>query len=191
MYSSLPPHQAPFHSNFTRVIDPIPIPTLPANQTVSPLRWFVVEVLNGEDTDDNINRWSSFIGIIIAISGNILISLALNIQKYAHVRLEREAERRRCGRLRARSAQLDGGRNISDLESLDVDDEEEAGEEEPLLTRHLSGPKPAETNGDSHRNGVPNGKLKHLETDDAEHPDASYIASPYWVGTVFTSGVCS
>jgi hypothetical protein len=185
MYSSLPPTQSPFHSNFTRVIDPIPIPTLSANETTSPLRWFVVEVLNGEDTEDNINRWSSFIGIIIAISGNILISLALNIQKYAHVRLEREAERRRYGRLQTRSPQLDGGRSSSDLESFDVD-EEEASEEEPLLARHLSGPKPVETNGAAHRNGVPNGKLKHLEEDDAEHLDANYIASPYWVGSAFT-----
>lgn len=33
---------------------------------------------------------ASFIGIVVAISGNILISLALNCQKLAHKRLERE-----------------------------------------------------------------------------------------------------
>ncbi|KAF3901801.1 hypothetical protein AA313_de0205788 [Arthrobotrys entomopaga] len=35
-------------------------------------------------------RWSSFIGIVISIVGNIVISFALNIQKYAHIRLARE-----------------------------------------------------------------------------------------------------
>ena len=34
-------------------------------------------------------RWSSIIGIVTAIIGNILISFALNTQRYAHVRLQR------------------------------------------------------------------------------------------------------
>ncbi|KAF3930153.1 hypothetical protein ABW19_dt0208948 [Dactylella cylindrospora] len=40
--------------------------------------------------DPKTPRWSSFIGIIISIIGNIVISFALNIQKYAHIRLARE-----------------------------------------------------------------------------------------------------
>ncbi|KAI9684261.1 MAG: hypothetical protein M1822_005734 [Bathelium mastoideum] len=50
------------------------------------------------DRDTNAGDWSSFIGIITAICGNILISFALNTQRYAHIRLERErddAERKR------------------------------------------------------------------------------------------------
>ena len=35
-------------------------------------------------------EWSSFIGISTALAGNVLISLALNIQRYAHIRIERE-----------------------------------------------------------------------------------------------------
>lgn len=50
------------------------------------------------DTEENLRSWSSFIGICIAIAGNVLISLALNIQKYSHTRLQREALRRRIGR---------------------------------------------------------------------------------------------
>lgn len=50
------------------------------------------------DTEENLRSWSSFIGICIAIAGNVLISLALNIQKYSHTRLQREALRRRTGR---------------------------------------------------------------------------------------------
>ena len=36
--------------------------------------------------------WSSIIGIVCAICGNILISLALNAQRYAHVRLSHDRE---------------------------------------------------------------------------------------------------
>ncbi|MCJ1231409.1 hypothetical protein MMC12_008086 [Toensbergia leucococca] len=42
------------------------------------------------DTGSKIREWSSIIGIVTAIVGNILISFALNIQRYAHIRLNRE-----------------------------------------------------------------------------------------------------
>lgn len=54
------------------------------------------------DTASKLRKWSSFIGIITAIVGNILISFALNIQRYAHVRLEREQERRGASAFRNR-----------------------------------------------------------------------------------------
>lgn len=38
--------------------------------------------------------WSSIIGIVTAIIGNVLISFALNTQRYAHIRLAREKEDR-------------------------------------------------------------------------------------------------
>lgn len=41
-----------------------------------------------------LRQWSSFIGIVTAIVGNILISFALNIQRYAHIRMERDRQRR-------------------------------------------------------------------------------------------------
>ncbi|OCK79681.1 DUF803-domain-containing protein [Lepidopterella palustris CBS 459.81] len=37
-------------------------------------------------------NWSSLIGIVTAIIGNILISFALNMQRYAHIQLNREWE---------------------------------------------------------------------------------------------------
>src|SRR5438034_3633423 len=49
----------------------------------------------GGDKGGTIREWSSLIGIVTAIDGNILISFALNIQRYAHVRIEREWERQR------------------------------------------------------------------------------------------------
>ena len=38
-----------------------------------------------------LHSWSSLIGIITAIVGNVLISLALNVTRYAHIRLGRES----------------------------------------------------------------------------------------------------
>ncbi len=47
-------------------------------------------VTTNGDTAAKIREWSSLIGIVTAIVGNILISFALNIQRYAHIRLGRE-----------------------------------------------------------------------------------------------------
>ncbi|KAI5199818.1 hypothetical protein AUEXF2481DRAFT_31298 [Aureobasidium subglaciale EXF-2481] len=62
-------------------------------------------------TLDKVNGgWSSLIGIITAIIGNILISFALNTQRYAHIRLNRqyqqdEQERKRIKRSSNRDSQ--------------------------------------------------------------------------------------
>ena len=44
------------------------------------------------NVNEKIQEWSSLIGIVTAIVGNILISFALNIQRYAHIRLDREKD---------------------------------------------------------------------------------------------------
>ncbi|OIW33870.1 DUF803-domain-containing protein, partial [Coniochaeta ligniaria NRRL 30616] len=53
------------------------------------------------DPHKDIKNWSSLIGIITAIVGNVLIALALNVQRYAHIRLHRQ---RNYHRLRAKKA---------------------------------------------------------------------------------------
>jgi drug/metabolite transporter (DMT)-like permease len=55
----------------------------------------------GGDPNKNIKNWSSIIGIVTAITGNVLIALALNVQRYAHIRLH---QKRNYHRLRARKA---------------------------------------------------------------------------------------
>ena len=54
---------------------------------------------SGQDGDpqSKIRQWSSIIGIVTAIVGNVLISFALNLQRYAHIRLEREQGRGQDG----------------------------------------------------------------------------------------------
>ncbi|KAM3472130.1 hypothetical protein MY8738_008999 [Beauveria namnaoensis] len=49
---------------------------------------------------DTLRKWSSLIGIVTAIVGNILIALALNVQRYAHTKLNKERAR---VKLRARA----------------------------------------------------------------------------------------
>ncbi|THC93130.1 hypothetical protein EYZ11_007373 [Aspergillus tanneri] len=48
---------------------------------------------DGGDGKGSLHEWSSLIGIATALAGNVLISLALNIQRYAHIRIDRELER--------------------------------------------------------------------------------------------------
>ncbi|KAK3170137.1 hypothetical protein OEA41_009523 [Lepraria neglecta] len=51
-----------------------------------------IHVADDGDTSSKLREWSSLIGIVTAIVGNILISFALNIQRYAHIRLDREQD---------------------------------------------------------------------------------------------------
>jgi drug/metabolite transporter (DMT)-like permease len=45
---------------------------------------------SGGGSGSQLRQWSSIIGIVTAIVGNILISFALNTQRYDHIRIERE-----------------------------------------------------------------------------------------------------
>ena len=60
--------------------------------------------------EDELQRWSSLIGIITAICGNILIALALNVQRYAHIRVHRRKVQARERARQARHAASQQGR---------------------------------------------------------------------------------
>jgi hypothetical protein len=61
------------------------------------------------DEGETLREWSSLIGIITAIVGNVLIALALNVQRYAHTRLRKEKLRiRQRARLALKRAQSSG-----------------------------------------------------------------------------------
>lgn len=49
------------------------------------------------DPGEVLEEWSSLIGIVTAIVGNVLIALALNVQRYAHTHLHKERVRIRQG----------------------------------------------------------------------------------------------
>lgn len=87
-------------------------------RTMSPVEYMqraaraAVEVRMWKPTDDDtLQRWSSIIGIVTAIVGNVLIALALNVQRYAHTRLHKERVRiRKQARMILKRQQTNGGR---------------------------------------------------------------------------------
>ncbi|KAJ5908349.1 hypothetical protein N7495_001031 [Penicillium taxi] len=78
----IPPTATPYAASYS-YSTPYPTPTftpLPKDH-------------NGDDNGEA--EWSSLIGIVTALVGNVLISVALNIQRYAHIRIAREYELRK------------------------------------------------------------------------------------------------
>jgi drug/metabolite transporter (DMT)-like permease len=132
--------------------------------------------------------WSSLIGIITAIVGNVLISFALNMQRYAHIRLDREwqeSERQRkkrsasgtsISRLAEEGSKNDGKRKYhSPRRSEDVNEQTrgstEASENDPLIPQSpLSSPtRPSLSSKDS-----------DSSSQEATYKQKSYLKSPYW-----------
>lgn len=134
-----------------------------------------------------LRQWSSLIGIVTAIIGNILISFALNIQRYAHILLERESHAKRPQSVKQYKGSPKTTRNYGTTTQEDI------AEERARLNAEAPGP-----------GGRPNGKhtqsvddeneerrpLKtSFESDDtlADEKDdnddedrKSYLKSPYW-----------
>lgn len=133
----------------------------------------------GGDPGDNLQRWSSLIGITTAIVGNILIALALNVQRYAHIKLHKE---RRRIRQRAKDAvkRAHDGHQIGSYGTLNGNSngngngyhngpgasaiDSDALESDPLRSSFHS--------GDSNDS--------NLDDQDEDSPSSSYLKSPYW-----------
>ncbi len=81
------------------------MPSLPRTDDVFSASWSMPDPVPDPDNSDHggsgLGNWSSLIGIVTAIVGNVLIALALNVQRYAHIQLHR---RRVEARERAREA---------------------------------------------------------------------------------------
>ncbi|CAD0096387.1 unnamed protein product [Aureobasidium mustum] len=121
---------------------------------------------------DKVNGgWSSIIGIITAIVGNILISFALNTQRYAHIRLNRqyhqdEEEKRRNKRSRNRDSQQERIAEEREAENLNGSGSHaEPSESDPLL------PSSASTSSES--------TIRPNKDSSATGPK-SYLKSPIW-----------
>lgn len=121
------------------------------------------------DDDQQLQRWSSLIGIITAVIGNILISFALNIQRYAHIKLRQERlQRREKARSLSKASQTRYGtlehhdHNVNELDGLLGD------EDDPLRVSFHS------TNSQS------------TGCSDTDHTkETTYLRSPYWWGGIF------
>lgn len=137
-----------------------------------------------------LERWSSLIGIVTAIVGNMLIALALNVQRYAHTRLHKERvrvrQRARSALKRAKNGSQGGGPygaisgngqqgngndtrngNSAMMSPRDDDDDDDArghGETDPLTASYQSGSTSEETEADT----------------DEDKVASTYLKSPYW-----------
>jgi hypothetical protein len=129
--------------------------------------------------------WNSLIGIITAIVGNVLISFALNMQRYAHIRLEREWQEKERQRKKRSASSLSISRLAeegskkrkfhSPRRSEDVNgqprDSVEANENDPLIPQspERSPTRPSLESGNSESSG-----------EEQAYEQKSYLKSPYW-----------
>ncbi|KAL8787502.1 MAG: hypothetical protein Q9195_007749 [Heterodermia aff. obscurata] len=144
----------------------------------------VVITING-DTAAKIREWSSVIGIITAIIGNILISFALNIQRYAHIRLRREQ--------RAGGQEENGRQQKYKQKSYGTQQQSKIAEDRATanLNSTLEGGTLVEEEGGQNRRNefMPPTSIRSRSSDSNveqsekqphEEPRKSYLRSPYW-----------
>jgi hypothetical protein len=134
--------------------------------------------------------WSSLIGIVTAIVGNLLISVALNTQRYAHTRLNQEREeakkrRRREEQTNGNGVQQPRRRDESTLKKRHTDGDgllrrtsdstlDGPQETDALLPRHV---------GDD--NDLSASQLSAKERRSSDAGQKSYLKSPlWWLGLV-------
>lgn len=146
-------------------------------------------VANGSEGDVKNGGWDSLIGVVTAICGNVLISFALNTQRYAHMRLSKDREQRSqemrrrrrkvsphngYGTEQAEIAQRRAERNAkAESNGYTLEHGQECTETDPLIprlhSRQESGCSSANTVGSSE--------------DDEDTKEKSYLKSPiWWVG---------
>ncbi|KAI5928704.1 magnesium transporter NIPA-domain-containing protein [Camillea tinctor] len=131
---------------------------------------------HGDDDGVNMGNWSSLIGIVTAIVGNVLIALALNVQRYSHIQIHRQrVEARERAREALKKAQ-NGHRNGYGTNDASDADAHENGDEEiddPLETHPLAH---SYRSGDSDWTDRSGSEQKGSST---------YLKSPsWWVGQV-------
>ncbi|KIW26791.1 uncharacterized protein PV07_06597 [Cladophialophora immunda] len=140
---------------------------------------------NGSQPGAGYEKWSSFIGIVTAIVGNLLISFALNTQRYAHILIDREYSE--CRKSFANGHTASGHRpGIADEEqeeiaeerrrkNLEIPNHKRSVEEEPSESAQRSS---QETLQPSLGPAQHDHRREKDATNDVER--ASYLRSPYW-----------
>ena len=144
----------------------------------------ILIAING-DTAAKIREWSSVIGIVTAIIGNILISFALNIQRYAHIRLGQEQH--------AGGREENGGQQKYKQKSYGTQQQSKIAEDRAAANLNSTvegGVLAAEEGGQNRRNEfMPPTSIRSRSSDsDVEQSEKqpheehrkSYLRSPYW-----------
>lgn len=139
------------------------------------------------DVGAKIREWSSLIGIVTAIVGNILISFALNIQRYAHIRLAREQDERNASwsdRVKTQRHR-DYGTQQAEIaeERAKVNLSAPAEDDQPTKDQNGHG---TSNNGSAGREGSISSRsssdstIKQSEKVSPKEDKESYLRSPYW-----------
>ncbi|ERF73111.1 hypothetical protein EPUS_06572 [Endocarpon pusillum Z07020] len=130
----------------------------------------VAAVPNGwVDVFSELRQWSSIIGIVTAIIGNVLISFALNIQRYAHIRIAREYHE-------SNMPLSSGGRNLGNSATT----QEQIAEERAKINADAPGPGKPDNNQAHSRHGL------HGYRDQAPH-ESSPLLKTYHSGSTITT----
>ncbi|CAI4211451.1 unnamed protein product [Parascedosporium putredinis] len=133
-------------------------------------------------SDDELRNWSSLIGIVTAIVGNVLIALALNVQRYAHIRLHRERHRIKERVRQAERQAKQAAPNTSLYGALD--DTSNGSPVEPLSknsqTRHHDANGNTAGSGTRRGSEARPGPLSRSSSEESEAAPSSYLRSPYW-----------
>nr|POE56600.1 isoform 2 of nipa-like protein 2 [Quercus suber] len=147
-----------------------------------------------------VGGWSSLIGIVTAIVGNVLISFALNTQRYAHMRLSRDREEQENGNRRESKGERNGkeafknyGTQAQRSVASDQARENAQGEDDRSREHAGGGGKATETDALLPRVHSPAEELNTSEEtvkpaqvdekDKGSTKEKSYLRSPiWWVG---------
>lgn len=139
------------------------------------------------DTGSKLREWSSLIGIVTAIIGNILISFALNIQRYAHIHLAREQEEQK--KTWDARHMNNGHRGYGTQQSEIAEDRIKANLNAPLEgERPTNGENPREEytrvpgahNASLHSRSSSDSTVKGSEKPRPQAERKTYLKSPYW-----------
>lgn len=130
-----------------------------------------------------LERWSSFIGIITAIVGNLLISFALNTQRYAHILIDRKYNETRKTTLNGHLLRPATGYGT---------EQEDSTEERRRLNLGISDRKGSSDDDDATQSAEESSRRtlqpafeprrsKNAREEDADDQGRdSYLKSPYW-----------
>ncbi|KAI9893117.1 MAG: hypothetical protein M1814_000665 [Vezdaea aestivalis] len=141
-----------------------------------PMSLYPLEALAGTSKDESaIQKWSSVIGIVTAITGNILISFALNIQRYAHLRLRQEQEEHQA----RTEVKKNGASAYYGTQSQDHD-RHENGHELGNDQDDYDESDPLSQSFESARSMESQSIARGKEKENDERYRKSYLQSPYW-----------
>lgn len=140
----------------------------------------------GTNSDPSVRGWSSIVGIVTAIVGNVLISFALNTQRYAHIRIDREYKDKQDPEAKQARKHLPKSlRNYGAAVRQEEIAEERARINENAAWRDDDVDNEDDTepraNGKQHDSGdTPPGGADESEGGEEEHGRKSYLKSPWW-----------